>query len=426
MNELPLACQRYMELLEQGLGCDASSAEELAEARAHAAQCSDCAALAGALRLMATPAPPSAAQHQAFKEAALRGEIIERHRRRHRRVALALAAAFAGLALGAVLWRATLPGAWPSASPTFAFAQPYCGKVELLVGEGVESCGESAPLRLPDGSRIRLHPHSRVVLVSNGRPERRLRLERGRLSLQLAPLAGRRFIVETAYCEARVVGTTFEVSVARGDAEVAVVEGTVEVAAQALREPKRLIGGWGLRLSEGRKRKLAPGREAKILAALAVVPRPTDAPRPPSPVEAGLPATKTPPRPPRAPVIPPLKGLLREARRCRGAGDLRCARANYLALQRHHGTTPVAITALVALAELELRQPPATLKHSRRYLGLRPQGALIREAAHLELRAFRALGKRGAERGAIERFLQRFPSSIYAPALQIRLDALRR
>ncbi|MBW2735377.1 MAG: FecR domain-containing protein [Deltaproteobacteria bacterium] len=426
MNDLPLGCQRFMEILEQRLNEETPSAEDLAEAREHATECSECGALAGALRVMATPTPPSAAEHQAFKEAALWGEKIVRQRRGQRRAMWAMAAAVSGVVLGIVIWRFAHLPAQPTAQPQLALAQPWCGKTHLTVGEPLRSCGEARPLKLRDGSQMQLTAEGVATLLRADGAERRLRLEGGRLTVEVTPGTGRRFVVETAYCEAKVLGTVFEVRVVDGDAEVAVVEGTVEVAAKDS-PPEKIKGGWQLRVRKRRKSALSARRSAQIMRALAPKPMAKDAETPTPAKDARVPDIK---RTPLAQQVraPALKLLLSRARSCRGARDLPCARKNYLLLQRHHRAAPVTITTLVALAEVELalRQPKASLKHSRRYLRLRPKGTLEREALHAELRALRALGRRAAEVRALKRFLKRFPSSIHASTLQARLKTLQR
>jgi len=97
------------------------------------------------------------------------------------------------------------------------------------------------------------------------------------------------------------------------------------------------------------------------------------------------------------------------------------AAANYraIALGKDDGW---AATALVALAELDLKQnePQAALdaldEHARKF----PHAGTREDAAWFRIEALRAMGKRDEARGAAAEYLREFPDGVYAkPAARL-------
>lgn len=94
---------------------------------------------------------------------------------------------------------------------------------------------ERRRIAFSDGSVVTLAADSRVDVAYVAR-ERRLRLVAGEALFKVAHDKNRPFVVETRHGEVIAVGTMFDVSVGKREAEVTVVEGVVRVA---LSEPGR-------------------------------------------------------------------------------------------------------------------------------------------------------------------------------------------
>ncbi len=144
---------------------------------------------------------------------------------------------------------------------------------------------------------------------------------------------------------------------------------------------------------------------------------------PPSEPEAG--SRKPDPRPDPKRISPPTtRELAAEAFRAANrleVTDPGLAAANYraIALGKDAGW---AATALVALAELRLRQddPQAALdvldEHARKF----PHSRMREDAAWDRIEALRALGKREEARGAAAEYLREYPDGVYAkPAARL-------
>ena len=117
--------------------------------------------------------------------------------------------------------------------------------------------------------------------------------------------------------------------------------------------------------------------------------------------------------------------MLSEARRLMRNARFEAAASQYDSLRAAYPDSAEAHTVLVSLAELELDRlgrPERALVQLERYLV--SGGPLSEEARHLRVRTLRALGQRNGERRAIEEFLEQYPASFRAGALQRRLQDL--
>jgi transmembrane sensor len=94
---------------------------------------------------------------------------------------------------------------------------------------------ERRRIAFSDGSVVTLAADSRIDVAYVAR-ERRLRLVSGEALFKVAHDKSRPFVVETRHGEVVAVGTMFDVSVGKREAEVTVVEGVIRVA---LSEPGR-------------------------------------------------------------------------------------------------------------------------------------------------------------------------------------------
>jgi transmembrane sensor len=115
---------------------------------------------------------------------------------------------------------------------------------------------ERRRIAFSDGSVVTLAADSRVQ-VSYLPKERRLRLTEGEALFKVAHDKSRPFVVETRHGEVVAVGTMFDVSVGKREAQVTVVEGVVRVAlsepgqAGSVAEPIEKLARKGERLSFG-------------------------------------------------------------------------------------------------------------------------------------------------------------------------------
>lgn len=95
-------------------------------------------------------------------------------------------------------------------------------------GEYVTDIGEIRTLDLADGSTIQLNTNSKVD-VDWSAGERAVFLSFGEAHFDVAPDAGKRFVVYTAVGAVEAVGTAFQVRVLPGEVEVTVTEGVVDL-----------------------------------------------------------------------------------------------------------------------------------------------------------------------------------------------------
>jgi ferric-dicitrate binding protein FerR (iron transport regulator) len=92
----------------------------------------------------------------------------------------------------------------------------------LLAGDRIVTSPDApASIVLLGGARVEADPSTRITLVRAEPPEQRLRLEAGKVELEVPKLAaGSAFVVETADAEVRVRGTRFSVEVSGSGAGV--------------------------------------------------------------------------------------------------------------------------------------------------------------------------------------------------------------
>ncbi len=125
---------------------------------------------------------------------------------------------------------------------------------EIALATGV---GEVSIQTLPDRSRLWIDAHTQVIAAFQPR-ERQLRLERGRIYVEVAPDPGRPFVIRAKTFTATAVGTAFESVVFERYSRVQVSEGHVRVT-QGGREVV-LAAGEAMRIdASGAMRREAAG-----------------------------------------------------------------------------------------------------------------------------------------------------------------------
>jgi len=292
-------------------------------------------------------------------------------------------------------------------------------------------------LRPIQSTAVELDADTVVQVAEAGQNRLRLHLNQGSVRAVVRPEAGSNVQVSTALGNIVVTGTAFAVQTEDGDLKVDVFQGRVRV------EPK---GGSALLVSAGQRFDSAKGLEPlpaaltgsadslwHALAAADTPGIPAPALTPPStPVVETVPAdpkiekapattTASTPRSPAA--------LLQRARAKRHAKKWTAAAHAYRNLISSHGSSPIAVAALISLGQLELRhlrKPALGLSRFDRYLARAPKGSLAEEARVGRIAALRALGRKAEEAEALTDFLGHHSRSLRAQRMRVRLQALKR
>jgi hypothetical protein len=246
-----------------------------------------------------------------------------------------------------------------------------------------------------------------------------LTLQRGTVDCQVHPRQGRPpFKVISGDVTVIVVGTRFTVT-RTPSPRVDVAHGRVRLEAPG--------GTWSIEAGESWTPISVTAIEEVTDDAVPVAePHPEIAMEPvkvtrakkPTPAPVAAPAKAEPIEPPATREL--AKEAYRAAQRLE-VSDPKLAAANYRAIAR--GKDPGwAATALVALAELSLKQGDAKAaldaldEHSREF----PRSAMREDAAWFRIEALRTMGKRDEARGAAADYLREFPDGVYAkPAARL-------
>ena len=125
--------------------------------------------------------------------------------------------------------------------------------------------GESRTVRLSDGSSVQLDTDT-ALDIDMSATERRVELGRGEVFLDVAPDAGRPFVIDAGIGEVRAQGTAFSVRREGGTVSVTVERGEVEVGGAALAPPLRLQAGQRIRFDHQRHSGVQPVKVEHALA----------------------------------------------------------------------------------------------------------------------------------------------------------------
>ncbi len=121
------------------------------------------------------------------------------------------------------------------------------------------------------------------------------------------------------------------------------------------------------------------------------------------------------------------KLLFQKIKETRSLGNWLATARSYEELIRLYPSSDEARVSLVSLGEIQLEKlgkPAVALKSFNKYLRTAGKGVLAQEALYGKANAHRALGQKQAERDALRRFLERFPSAIQNPRVRRRLQEL--
>ena len=293
----------------------------------------------------------------------------------------------------------------------------------LATGEG-RACLTIAPT-----IDVCLAEHSKIRLESLAASSIRIRVETG---LALASLSrrnpGSSFALLAGDLSATARGTTFAARHERGQAEIMVVEGRVEVArggasSEQVGAHSRVLIRSGENVFE--RSKLGQAEEGRLLGLRAMqgIGLPTafgvlelDSK---APLSRPLPVASS------GSVEKPSPAALLEAARAEVArGNGRAALALYERLRALYPASAEGRTVLPTIGKLQL-----DLGDSERALRtfdtyLRSPGMLAPEALSGRIRALRALRQHPAEREAIQQYLARYPKGLERPLFEKRLTEL--
>jgi hypothetical protein len=274
-----------------------------------------------------------------------------------------------------------------------------------------------------------LAEHSKIRLESLTASSIRVRVETG---LALASLSrrspGSSFALLAGDVSATAHGTTFAARQERGQAEIIVVEGDVEVArggasSEQVGAHSRVLIRPGENVIE--RSKLGHAEEERLLGLRTTQGIGLRSAFENSNLDSKAPLSRPLPATSNGPVEKPSPAALLEAARAEVArGNGRAALALYERLHAIYPASAEGHTVLPTIGKLQLDLGDAqrALRSFDAYL--RRPGLLAPEALSGKIRALRALRQRPAEREAIQQYLARYPKGLERPLFEKRLTEL--
>jgi hypothetical protein len=276
-----------------------------------------------------------------------------------------------------------------------------------------------------------LAERSKVRLESLAASSLRVRVETG---LALASLSrrnpGSSFALLAGDISATAHGTTFAARYERGQTEVFVIEGSVEVAGSGARSEQ--VGAHSRVLIRSddnvfERSKLEHAEEERLLGSSSMSGMELRAALGLSELDSKAPPSRSLAVASSGSVEKPSPGALLEAARAEMArGNGRAALALYERLRALYPASPEGHTVLPTIGklQLDLGSPERALRSFDAYL--QSPGMLAPEALSGRIRALRALRQRPAEREAIQQYLARYPKGLERPLFEKRLTELNR
>lgn len=207
-----------------------------------------------------------------------------------------------------------------------------------------DTVGSDAPtMAFADGSVARLRDDARIDIEVQTDDLVRLEQSSGTVRYEVTPNPARRFVVDAAGVEVRVIGTVFTVTVGGEAVAVAVERGRVAVEGS----DRVAELGAGDQLTVGRSGSVAGelGSSREVAPDEIVVLAEDDGPQPESDRRA--------PRPPRPAPAPSVGELLERADAARAGGRLDDAASALSELVRRHSRDPRAYSAYFQLGKVE-------------------------------------------------------------------------
>jgi transmembrane sensor len=328
--------------------------------------------------------------------------VVGPHRARFgsvRRFALVAAAASLALLIGVVMSRRS------SGGPTLAGT--------VLDTERSES------LTFLDGTRVTLHPVTRVRWDRAEARRVELTLERGEIELDVAHLPARAFVIHAGDFDVVDKGTRFVVALVEGQTQVSVLEGSVEVQRRGTRELATVLGAGETWMSAAPPlTSLHGGVDPSSSEPAPSAPRPP-LPVPPGSEEANMAAGASPTRETNPKPAPGPRELLAAGDAANVAGHPRDAAAAFDALRKRYRNDRRAGLAAFELGRLRLDafgDPASALEALDDAIDLAPDAGFREDA---EARRIEALDKMRSPRCGAARaaYLTRYPSGLHASAV---------
>jgi hypothetical protein len=254
-------------------------------------------------------------------------------------------------------------------------------------------------LTLVDGSVAQLAEAARVDVVVQSPDLVQLLQHDGRVRYEVAPDPDRRFVVDAAGVEVRVVGTIFAVEVAGEHVVVGVERGVVEVAAGD--RVTRLEAGEELRVE-------APDDDIVIEADTELEAHAREAVRPKARASAP---------------VPSIEELLDEADSARARGDASRAAAALSELVSRYPRDPRAYSASFQLGKVQRGRGlhAAAARAFSACVRRAPKGALAEDARAEAAASFSAAGEHEKARKAAEAYLAQYPAGTHAGRMRLLL-----
>ena len=426
-------CKRFSELIEQKWADERGwSAEDAEFYEQHKATCAECRDFNDLLEVMSNP-------HDDVTDASVSDLSIRRivdrkfKNTRKRRLLTAAVAVAAGIAAVIAFTVRT-----PSADPQPGFALTKGGVIlaghSLDIGEHFSFSKKFVEIpmdtliEIPKTLYIAMEEDAQIDAVDQTEETVHIRLKEGRIAVHLVPGSKLRVEVETEDGFVTVKGTVFVVEARNNTNKVSVIRGRVQVTPKRTSTQSRALdAGWAFSFGERKTSPRALMKEDHLLDLLGI-PDPL-----PEPVKTDETAPKTDLRPNEAETTvspanassaPPPETLLQAAQECRAAKNWRCAVDNYGKLVNHYPGLPDAATAMIPIAQIlldNLNRPGEALQYFRRYQKRRPKGGLGQEAVYGECRALQQLGRINAEKSCLERYLEKYPNTVYTQMAKSRL-----
>ncbi|MBN2529323.1 MAG: FecR domain-containing protein [Deltaproteobacteria bacterium] len=317
-----------------------------------------------------------------------------------------------------------------------------CGNTSVKLGASVpmeqwiETRNGQSAFSLPTGIAVGLADNSAARVFWNGKRKYEVEINQGKALFSVDPQKSREgFFVRTPNGRIKVTGTLFTVEVGdRGEVDVRLHRGKVEIQSgkggvhyvEAGQTATLRDHSVGVRASNDNNQgtsqlyKLGCFDSGQTFSELTR--QDCDSQRVLSEDARAMRGSR---QPANRTKVSSLSELLHAARVARRDGDWETAASMYRQLIRDFPGTANSRTALVTLAEIELKQlnaPKAALKHFNAYL--KSPGALEREALYGKAKAYRAMNNGKLEQKTLKQLVASFPSGPISQAADKRLQEL--
>ena len=426
-------CQRYQDLLETQLvdECELSDAE-LAFLDTHEKSCPECGMFASMLDTLENMDGDTKTDDTILNVVETVFDKRDKRRRREWYVGIAAAAMMAAAFAYLFVFTDETP-----TGPTFDLkfgsiarnGELYAQGHQLRLNGTVASPNsEDALLEIPDAIYMAIEQNAQLRLINAKNGDLTIALDSGRMAVYLVPDGPLDLLVELPWGTVDVTGTVFVVDASENTGQVEVIRGSVSVQDKKLSHRQHLGAGWRLGMSLGEKVRRRVSATDPLLTLLGIherVEQPVELAE--QPVEEDVTEHEAKKAAKQLAPKPSLETLLHEARACRLEKDWACAVAKYRKAAALYPNRPAAATAMVSAGQIlleNMHQPGEALSFFKRYQKRRPTGGLGREALFGECNSLKTLGRRPQERKCLERYLEKYPGTLYSKMAKSRLTRI--